>query len=384
MANTLTGLIPVMYEGLDIVSREMCGLTRAVSLESKAENAAVGQTVRSHVAPTATTHDITPGTAPADEGSQNIGTVDVVITKAKESPILWTGEEQLSVGGQLNPILVDQFTQSIRALVNEVEVDLATTGYKGASRAYGTAGTTPFGTAGNLSDFAQVLKILEDNGAPQTDLHLGLGSSAIANIRGKQSGLFEVNRAGSDDLLRRGVIGDVQGLAIHNSYGIQTPASGTGSGYLVAASDLAIGDTTITVDTGSGTILAGDVVTFAGDANQYVVATALSGTTFTIAEPGLRTAVADNSAITVVGASTRNLGFARSALHLAARTPAMPKDSSGRPVDAALDVIDLTDPVSGITFQVAMYAQYRRVKYEVALAWGTKVVKSEHICALLG
>ena len=34
-----------------------------------------------------------------------------------------------------------------------------------------------------------------------------------------------------------------------------------------------VGDTTIGIDTGSGTVLAGDVVTFAGDTNKYIVAT---------------------------------------------------------------------------------------------------------------
>jgi len=384
MANTLTGLIPVVYAGLDVVSRELVGLTRAVSLDASAATAAKDQTVRSPVVPEATTEDITPGANPASSGSQNIGYADIVITKAKASPILWTGEEQLSVRGSLNTILVNQFAQSLRALVNEIEVDLATTGYKGASRAYGTAGTTPFGTAGDLSDVAKTLQILEDNGAPSTDLQLALGSAAIANIRGKQSGLFEVNRAGNDDLLRRGVIGDLEGFEVRNSSGIQTPSVGTGTGYLVNDASLSEGDTVIEVDTGTGTILEGDIVTFAGDTNKYVVASALSGTSFTIAEPGLKQDIADDAAITVLSASTRNLAFARSALHLAARTPAMPTDLNGRPADAALDVMTITDPLSGLSFQVAMYAQYRQVKYEVGLAWGTAVIKPEHIATLLG
>lgn len=383
MANTLTGLIPVIYEGLDKVSREQVGAVRAVTLDSKAESAAVNQSVRSHITPSATLEDVTPGVSPADSGDQVMGYADVIITKSKVSPIRWTGEEQLSVGGQLNPILVDQFAQSIRALTNAVEADLAAT-YVAMSRAYGTAATAPFGTAGNLSDFAQVLKILEDNGAPATDLQLILGSAAIANIRGKQSGLFEVNRAGNDELLRRGTVGMVQGLDIHNSAQIKAHTKGTGTLY-VSDGGNAIGDTTLTLKTGSGTVVAGDVVTFAGDANKYVVTTGVAAPgDIIIAKPGLLQTLADGVAMTIGGSSTENMAWARSALVLAARHPEMPKGSDGRPMDSALDMMEVVDPLSGLSFQVAMYAQYRRIKYEVGLAWGTKVIKPEHTCILLG
>ena len=389
MGNTLTGLIPVMYEGLDVVSRELCGLCRAVSLDSKAESAAVDQTVRSPVVPAATTEDITAGVSPPATGTQTIGYADITITKSKGSPIMWTGEEQVSVGGMANPILVAQFAQSVRALVNLVEIDIATTGYKGASRAYGTAGTTPFATAANLTDVAGILKILEDNGAPGGGLQLGLGSAAIANIRGKQSGLFEINRAGNDDLLRRGVVGDLESMEVRNSAGIQTPSIGTTTGYqsnLIAG--YAVGDTSILLDTGStaDSLLAGDVITFAGDTNKYVVKTGLTGASGTVvlAEPGLEETLANNVALTILAASTRNLGFSRSALHLAVRHPIMPVDQNGKPMDSARDVLTITDPKSGLSFQVALYPLYREVKYVVGLAWGTAAIKPEHIAVLLG
>lgn len=386
MANTLTDLIPVIYAGKDIVSRELVGLCRACSLDSTSKMAAVNQTVRSPVAPSATTEDIVAGANPADSGDQAISYKDIVITKAKASPIRWTGEEQLSVKGELNTILTDQFAQALRALVNLVEIDLATTGYKGASRAFGTAATAPFGTAADFSDFAAVLKILEANGAPSSELKLALGGSALANLRGKQSGLFEVNRAGNDDLLRRGILGSIMDMAIHKTAQIQNPAVGGGTGYLVNnAGQYPVGTTTITLDTGSGTVLAGDIVTFAGDTNKYVVATGCTAAgDIVIAAPGLMETLVDNAAMTIVAQSERNLGFAKNALHLTTRHPAMPIGRNGKPGDKAVDVLSVTDDLSGLSFQVVMYKEYRRVKYEVCLAWGTAVIKPEHIMVLLG
>ena len=51
MANTLTNLIPLAYEALDVVSRELTGAVRAVNLDASAESIAKGQTVYSPVTP---------------------------------------------------------------------------------------------------------------------------------------------------------------------------------------------------------------------------------------------------------------------------------------------------------------------------------------------
>jgi hypothetical protein len=58
--------------------------------------------------------------------------------------------------------------------------------------------------------------------------------------------------------------------------------------------------------------------------------------------------------------------------------------ADGRSADAATDVMNITDPVSGITFQLAEYAQYRRVKYELGLAYGGAIIKPAHTAILLG
>jgi hypothetical protein len=212
-----------------------------------------------------------------------------------------------------------------------------------------------------------------------------VGSRSMANLRGKQSVLFKVNESGTDDLLRnghhrpssrastcytRGREDGRQGqryeLPVNN--GARTPSARRRS----------------PIDTGSGTILAGDSITFAGDTNKYVVVSALAANVVTIGAPGLRAAVADNTAITVGNSFTPNLGFAKNALVLATRIPAVPVDASGNAMDMADDRTIVTDPYSGISFEVALYRQYRQIKYEIGLAWGTGAVKQEHIAVLLG
>lgn len=387
MAMTLTGLIPIIYDAYDIVARELTGFINHVYRNSEAEQAAVGQSVTYHVVPAISTSNITPGQTPPDDGDQTIGTGTMTISKSKYAPIRWNGEEQRSVRGSYSTILRDQFAQAFRALANEVEVDVATAAKQGSSRAVGTAGTAPFGTANDLTDFSLSRQILDDNGVPQSDLHIVVNTGAMANLRGKQSVLFKVNESGTDALLRRGIVGQIQGYDIGNSAGLTLHTKGTGASYQLNGVHAAAA-TTVAVDTGTGTILAGDIVTVANgtpaDTNKYVVNTALSGGNVVIGAPGLRSAHVDNDAVAVGNNYTPNIAFHRMAIHLVTRAPAMPVGPDGKPIDMADDVLTVADPNTGLVFQVALYRLYRRIRLEVGLAWGWKVVKPEFVATLLG
>jgi hypothetical protein len=380
MANTLTSLVPTLYESLDTISRELVGFVPAVRLDAGVDRAAVGQTVMSYVTPQSSASDLTPGVTAPNDGDQTIGNVSLTIQKSRGVPVRWNGEEQrgINTGPGYRPILADQFTQAMRTLVNEIENDAAQAAYAAASRAWGTAGTTPF--ASDLSDPANVRKILADNGAPLSDLQLVIDTTAGAKLR-TLAQLTKANEAADTSLLRQGVLLDIHGFAIRESAKVpQAVAVGTGASYTTNTAGYAVGATAITLITGTGTILAGDVITFAGDSNKYVVASALSGGVVTLAAPGLQKAIpASATAVTVVAAATRNVGFDRNAIVLATRAPAIPAEG-----DMADDAMVITDPKSGLSFEVRLYKQYRQIRYEVAASWGVKAVKSAHIASLLG
>lgn len=383
MPNTLTGLIPDLYEALDVVSRELVGLVPAVTRDSGVERAAVNQTVRSHVAPASTASNITPGVTAPDSGDQTIGNVTISITKARAVPVRWNGEEQRGInsGSGYRAVLRDQFSQAFRTLANEMETDLAAL-HVSASRAHGTSGTTPFGTAGNYTDASNALKILLDNGAPNSDLHLVINTAAGANLRGLQGG--KANEAGTAAILRQGVLLDIHGFAIRESAQIVTFTAGSVTGTVTATG--AVGATAVSITTAAGAstaIKAGDVVTFAGDANKYIAAADLTlgasaSGTLTIAAPGLRRD-ASSAGVSVAASFAANMAFRRSAIVLANRLPALPEEG-----DMADDRMTMVDPISGLPFEVSLYRQYRQIRYEVAAAWGVKVIKPEHLAVLQG
>lgn len=382
MGNTLTNLIPDLYKALDVVSRELVGFIPAVSSNSEVEQAALNQVVNVPVVGASAAADITPGITAPDNGDMAPDNVEVTISKSRYVPVRWNGEEQMAVShtGIYQNVQQERFAQAFRTLTNECEADLALSGLA-ASRAYGTAGTTPFATANDLTDASFALKILDDNGAP-ADRHLVLDTTATAVLRGKQSGLFHVNEAGDGgQMLRTGAVGDIFNASLHTSGQIGTTAAGTGSGYTTTDAGFAVGTTAIPLITGTGTVLAGDVVTFAGDDNKYTVAAGVAAPgTITLAEPGLRQAIpAAATALSIGAAHVNNMVFSRSAIVLATRVPAMPLEG-----DQADDVMVVTDPFSGLSFQVALYKQYRQAKFEIGMAWGHKVVAPRHTGILLG
>ena len=389
MANTLTNLIPTLYQALDVVSREMVGFIPAVTRNSSAERVSKDDLIRVPITPAATMIDNTPAVTSPDSGDQTLGNATIAITKSKSAAIRWNGEQQLGMknAGTYDTVLGQQFEQGFRALVNLIEADLFTAAYQGSSRAYGTATTAPFGTATDLLDAANLRKILDDNGAPQSDLHLVLGSAAVVNLRGKQTILLKANEAGGDAFRRTGSISEVplDGFMLHNSNAVQPITKGTGTNYVTSGST-AIGVNSIALITGADTVNAGDVVTFAADTvNKYVVNTGVAAPgTITIGAPGARVVIPTSNALTVGASYTPNMGFHRSAIQLVTRAPARPTGPNGQPMDAADDVIIVTDPVSGISFEVAVYRQFKQMLFLVGAAWGCSVIKPNHVATLIG
>lgn len=383
MANTLTNLYPDIYTALEVVSRERVGLIPAVNIDARSSTAAIGQKVRAAVAPTMSASDITASNTSPSGSDRDVSNIEVDITKSRKVSFNLSGEEDKGLGNfNRQNIRQQTFQQAFRTLANEIEADLFAQ-YIYASRAYGTAGTTPFGSGDDLTDLTNAIKILVDNGAPATDMQAVLNSTAGMQLLGKQGAVFKVNEAGSELSQRQGMFQDMFGAKIGISGQIASHAKGAGTGYLANGGE-PIGETAIVLDTGTVNttgIKAGDVVTFAGDTNKYVNSTSLTAVSGTINlnNPGLIQALANNAALTVGATYLPSMIFSRDAIVLASRAPFAPEEG-----DSADDRIFVTDPVSGLVFEISLYRQYRQVSYEVGIAWGVKTANSRHLALLLG
>jgi len=380
MANTLTDLAADIYKAADTVGRELVGFIPSVTMNAGSERAAKGDTIRSFYTRSATAGDISESMTIPEGTDQTVDNDTMTLSNARAVQIPMTGEDirHLNNGAGYETVYGDQLAQAMRTLCNEIEEDLAIEAYQNASRAVGTAGTTPF--ASNFDTIAEARQIIADNGGLTNDGRMSLVMNTLAgtNLRNLAQ-LQKANEAGGSQLLRQGTLLDLQGVMMKESAQVQSHTKGTGTSYLLNDASSSVGDTTIAVDGGSGTIVAGDCITFAGTSDIYVVNSALSGGSLTIGKPGLRSAESDNDAVTVGNNFTANVLFHQGAIELGMRAPAVPNGG-----DLAEDSMLVQDPHSGLTFEIRVYKGYRKQMIEVAATWGVKAWKQENIALLLG
>jgi len=386
MSNVLTNLAADIYRAADIVGREAVGFIPSVTINAGSERAAVGQSVRSFFTRAATVGDLSPSMTIPEGTDQTVDNKTLTLTKQRGVPIPWTGEDIRLVNGGAGyeTIYGDQIAQAMRAICNEIEADLATEAYQNASRAVGTAGTTPFGS--NLDLVADARQILFDNGMPVNDGRLSLVINSLAGTKlRKLSSLQKVNESGDTRLLRQGTLIDILGAMIKESGQVQSHTKGAGTGYDFVTAGEAIGQTTLSVEGGTVNttgIKAGDVITHAGDSvNAYVVNTGITATSgdIVIGSPGLRVAGADANEITIGNSYAANVMLHQAAVELAMRAPAKPAGG-----DAAVDVMMVQDPHSGLVFEISVYKGFNKAMIYVAAVWGKKAWKPDGIAIVMG
>lgn len=388
MANTLTNLAADIYKAADQVGRELVGFIPAVTINGDATtNASKGDTIRAAFTRTPTVSTTYSPSMTIPEGTdQTVDTKTMTLDTFANVQIPWTGEDikHVNNGSGFETIYGDQIKQAMRAITNSIETAIGAAAYVASSRAYGTAGTTPFGS--NFNEIAEVRQILVDNGCPfDGNLSLVVNSLAGTNLR-QLAQLQKVNESGGSDMLRQGTLLDLQGFMLRESNGVAAHTAGAGSGADINnGSGEAIGQTTLTFDgmtVNSTGIKAGDVITGASDSiNKYVVGTGSTSTggDIVINNPGLRVALADAVELSIGSSYTANLAFHRSAIELGIRPIAVPNGG-----DAAEDMITIQDPWSGLVYTIAVYKGYKKAMFEISCLYGVKAWKSDHIATLLG
>lgn len=228
MANVLTDLAADIYKAADVVGRELVGFIPASTINANgSERVAKGDTVRASFTRAASAVDVSESMTIPEGTDQTVDSKTLSITKARGVQIPYTGENilHLNNGIGFETVYGDQIVQAMRTITNEIELDLATEAATYASGgSIGTAGTNPF--ASDFDAIADIRKLLVDNGMPTNDglASLVIDTSAGAGLR-KLANLQGANTSGGTDLLRQGILLDLQGLAIRESANVDVDGS---------------------------------------------------------------------------------------------------------------------------------------------------------------
>ncbi len=379
MGNTLTNLQPTLYSVAQEVSNEPFGIVAGINTNFDDKGVAIGDKVTVPVAPVRAADDYSPsmnlnaGNAGADATA---GKVDVEITANRYCDFHLTGEQEKSLqnGGTDQEWFRQLIAQSMRTLRNEADVAAYAAIKKGASRALGTAGSTPFSTG--VDELADMNNLLYNLGAPMTDAQFVMSSAARANFM--KTGVYQYAYAnGSDADRKAGILSREFGFSLRASAGITKHTQGVAANYALNAG-VAAGGTTLDVKTGTGAASAGSVFTVGSDADLYVLNTAITDNTddFLINRPGLANAAAADDALGFVGDYTPCLAFERSAVVGVFRPPYIPENANIEQV--------LVSDQFGMTYLLCRVIGDGVVTWRLHIAYGIQVVQPEHVALLLG
>lgn len=381
MANDWTQVIPqLLAQGL-LALREQVRMPMLVNRGYESMAGAKGSTIDIPIPSAITAVAVTPSnTAPASTDSTPTS-VSLVMDQWFEAPFHLTDREMMEAMSGTIPM---QASEAVKAIANTVDVSIMGN-YTSVYGASGTAGTVPFDDT-TTNDGNQLRRILNTQLAPMDPRYVVMDPESEASALELRA-FQDVSWNGSTAGILESQINRKLGFGWFMDQNVLSHTAGTLVGDAIHGGAvngaLAVGDVTMAIDATSlvGTIVIGDVFTFAGDTQQYVAtntttaaANAIAAVTF---NPPIKTIVDDGTILTIVDDHTVNLGFHRDAFAFASR-PLESQNLPGSMVQSA------TDPVSGLTLRLEVTREHKQTRFSYDMLWGSACPRPELAARLLG
>lgn len=411
--NTLDEIMPqILARGL-MALREVAIMPRVVNGDYSSEAAQKGKTIDVPVPSAVGIQEVAPSNTPPSPGNTTVPTVPIPLDHwFQNDPLHLTDKEMVEIDRNRH-FLPMQFSEAIRALANHVNFTIHQQ-YRHADRGVfgftGTAGTTPFGTGVGVKSATQSRKKLNQQVCPKPNRRGVLDFDAEAAAL-ELDAFNDASQTMSAVVKMEGEIGRKFGIDWVADDAVITHEAGTisdganrealvnnGAGYAAGVDIINVDNTTLT-----GTILNGDILSFAGHAQTYCVVDNTSSAEFSSATdqkagtvgtytaaanaitglkifPALQEAVVDNEVITVEDTHVVNLVMHRDAIGFATR----PLVASTADMALGSKILSLQDPQTGLVLRLEVSRQHKQVVWEFDILWGTKLVRPELACRLAG
>ena len=381
MANTLDSIMPkILARGL-LALREQAVMPRLVNGDYSSEAAEKGDTIDVPIPTAQVASAVVPAATPPTPADKTPSKVQVSLNQWYKTNFHLSDKDLTEVDRNAHFVPM-QVSESLRALANVVNENIYAN-YTGVYGYTGTAATTPF--ASTVVDATNARKVLNQQRAPRSDRRGVLDYDAEANALALAP-FADADKTLSSMVKIEGEIGRKYGIDWVADDAVPTHTKGTlGSPVVGSTTAAAASSLDLKSASASGTMVAGDIFTIAGQTQTYVVKSTVTsiGSTTSVAatiDPPLTSIATAAAALTVKATHVVNLVFHRDAFAFANR----PLVASTTDLALGSRIMSMTDPQTGITLRLEVSRQYKQVVWEFDLLWGSKLIRPELATRLAG
>ncbi|MDY7559954.1 P22 phage major capsid protein family protein [Pseudomonas sp. CCC3.2] len=369
MSNVLTQVAtPLLAQGL-VALRSMNVMPRLVNSDYQGAAQEKNSVINVPVPSAITVQQVVPGATPPVTADMSPTSVPITLDQWFEAPFYITDQEAMNVMKGTVPM---QATEAIKSIANNVNAYILNLGTSFFSMS-GTPGTTPFASDTTAASVAR--KLLNKQLAPTGDRRIVLDMDSEGNAIILPM-FQQAQMAGNNTTLVEGVIGRKVGFDWYADQQVPTFVSTpltvgacTANGVNNAGSKLV----SIAKATNASPLVKGDIISFAGSAQTYVVTAANTlsvGNTNVSIYPGLVLATAGGETVTLKASHVLNLAFHRDAIAFATR----PLQEVIHP---AVISVSQVDPVSGLSLRLEITRQHKQTRYSFDILYGGACVRPE-------
>lgn len=376
--NTLSAVAPILLREGMVALRENAIMVRQCQFDVSEEAAKKGATINVEL----------PNAIPAQEvavSGTNTPTplvptvVPITLDSWWEARFSMSDKDMTEVEMGILPATA---SEAVKSLANKVDIS-ALTLYKDIYGQAGVAKTTPDAVA----DLTGSRKVLNSQLASLSDRTMLLDVEAEAKFLALDT-FISFEKVGNTEALREGSLGRKFGFDIHMDQNVLTHTKGTldptGGQTIQMNAEVVAGLSTVVFKssdaTMTGTLVKGDLISFANHSQSYVItADAAVDTNLITAtiSPVLQVTVPIDNVVTLTDTHTVNLGFQRQAFCFVSR-PLVVADGLGSIIES------LVDPISGLTLRIEITRENKQIIWSYDILWGVKTIRPELAMRLLG
>lgn len=377
MSNTMTAVVPVILAQGVMALRQNAIMARLVNTLPSDETKKKGETISIPVPSAVTAVAVTPSYVPSGLTGIVPTAVDVKLDQWWSAPFELTDKEMVDC---IEGIVPMQATEAVKTLVNKVDQTILAL-YNQVYGYAGSPGVTPF--AVSTKEATQARKVLNNQLCPLADRRFVMDADAEANALNLRA-FQDYNFTGSFEDIKSGKLSPKLGFNWFMNQNIPNHTRGAcDADYVINGAHATLGVKTLTVKTGSGLGLAGDIFTIAGQSQTYVLTADMTGATSMTISPGLQVALSGDEAITFVGTIAaeypQNLAFHRDAFAFASRVLQDQITFKG-----GHEMSSMVDPVSGLALRLEVSREYYQTRFAFDLLFGCAVARPELACRVWG